>query len=112
MLQQKPEVQFDDFAKLDMRAGTITECTPMEGSDKLLKLIVDFGELGRKQILSGIAQWFSPEDLVKVQTIFVLNITPRKMMGELSEGMLMAIGEDEAILLKPTRKVENGAVLL
>ncbi len=80
----------DDFAKLDLRVGKIIKCEEKEGSEKLLRLTVDFGTDGARNILSGIKQWYKPEDLLNKQYIFVFNLLPRTMMGEDSEGMLLA----------------------
>lgn len=86
----KSIISFEDFAKLDLRVGTVIECVEKEGSDKLLRLTVDFGEEGQKTILSGIKKWYSPADLKDKQFIFVINLEPRKIMDEYSEGMLLA----------------------
>ena len=86
----KPIIQYDDFAKLDLRVGEVLNCVAKEGSEKLLRLTVDFGKEGTRNILSGIAQWYKPEELIGKQFIFVLNLAPRRMMGEDSEGMILA----------------------
>src|SRR3989344_4667419 len=75
----KPIVSFDDFIKLDLRVGTIIECVEKEESDKLLRLTVDFGEEGTRNILSGIKKWYKPEDLKGKQFIFIINLEPRKI---------------------------------
>lgn len=90
----KPIIQYDDFAKLDFRVGKVTHCEPKEGSEKLLRLTVDFGEEGTRNILSGIAQWYTPEELIGKHYIFVFNLAPRRMMGEDSEGMILAAESD------------------
>ncbi len=107
----KPIINYDDFAKLDLRVGTITECVEKEGSEKLLRLTVDFGEEGTRNILSGIKQWYRPIDLVGKQFVFVLNLAPRKMMGEESEGMILAADGTKPLLIKPKTKAESGAVI-
>jgi methionine--tRNA ligase beta chain len=108
----KPQIPFEDFAKVDMRAGTIDSVVEIEGSEKLLKLDVDFGDLGKKQILSGIKQWYTPEDLQGKQYVFILNITPRKMMGLESFGMILAADmEEKPVLLVPLEKVPNGTII-
>jgi methionyl-tRNA synthetase len=107
----KPEIKYDDFAKVDVRLGTILSVEKVEKSDKLLKLEVDFGELGKRQILSGIAAWYQPVDLIGRQTTFVLNLEPRKMMGLDSQGMLFAVGlndDSKPVFLLSQEKVENG----
>lgn len=108
----KPIITIDDFAKLDLRVGTVINCEEKEGSDKLLRLTVDFGEEGKRNILSGIKQWYQPEDLQGKQFIFVINLAPRKMMGEESEGMILAAeGTKKPMPIKPKAKVPNGAPL-
>jgi methionyl-tRNA synthetase len=83
-------ISIDDFAKVEMRVGTILSAEPIEGSEKLLKLSVDFGEATPRQVLSGIAKFVAPADLVGKQCPFVTNLKPRPMMGLESHGMLLA----------------------
>lgn len=93
-----------------MRAATITSVEEIPGSDKLLKLQVDFGT-EQRQILSGIKKWYAPIDLVGIKTLFVTNLKPRKMMGLESQGMLMALDrkDDEApLIIKLGEEVANG----
>jgi methionyl-tRNA synthetase len=87
-------ININDFAKVELIVGTIKTCQPVSGSDKLLKLEVDLGSLGVRQILSGVAKWFKPEDLVGKQGIFVANLAPRKMLGQESQGMML-FAQDE-----------------
>jgi len=109
MLIMKPEITFDDFAKLDLRVGTIVNCEEKEGSEKLLRLTVDFGPEGTRNILSGIKEWFKPEDLKGKQFVFVFNLAPRKMMGEESEGMILAAEGEKPEPLTPLSSVPNGS---
>ncbi len=101
----------DDLQKLDIRVGTFTSVEPIEGSEKLYKELVDFGsEIGQRQILSGIQKYFTPEELVGRQALFIVNLEPRQMMGFESNGMLLATDNDEApVLLVPDSKVPNGS---
>lgn len=111
MLPVKPTIKYDDFAKIDVRAGTVTHAENVAGSDKLLKLTVDFGELGTRQILTGMAKWYKPEDFVGMQTTFVLNLEPRKMMGLESQGMIFSVGlsdDDKPAFLKLSFPTING----
>ena len=105
----KPEIVYDDFAKMDIRIGTVTEAERVPKSDKLLKLRVDDG-MGGRQILSGIAKHFSPEDIIGKQVTFLANLAPRKMMGHESQGMiLMAEDRDGKLaLIAPGDAVWNG----
>lgn len=101
----------DDLEKLDIRVGTFMSVEPVEGSSKLYKEIVDFGaELGERQILSGIQKYFTPEELIGKQALFIVNLEPRMMMGLESQGMLLATDNtDGPVLLTPEEKVPNGA---
>ncbi len=108
----KETVVYDDFAKLDLRLGTITAAEKMEKSKKLLKLTVHDGFKSRT-ILSGIAESFSAEEVVGKQVTFLANLAPRKMMGLESEGMiLMAEGQDGKLdFLMPSTKMWDGAAI-
>lgn len=110
----KPIITFADFSKMDIRVGTVIECVEKEGSDKLLKLTVDFGDEGKKTIFSGIKKWYTPEDLTDKQFIFIINLEPRKIMDEYSEGMLMAADGENGTPqpLKPQSPAPNGAKIL
>ncbi|MBP6912954.1 MAG: hypothetical protein KBB86_03410 [Candidatus Pacebacteria bacterium] len=100
----------DDLSKIKVAIGTIISVDVIEGSDKLLKLSVDFGEGSPRQILSGIKKYFAdPQLLVNTQTTFVVNLAPRTMMGMESNGMLYAGGADgELVLLRPEHVVAPG----
>ena len=102
-------ITIDDFVKVELRVGTVLEAEAVEGSEKLIKQTVDFGELGQKTILSGIRKWYKPEDLVGKQFVYCTNLEPRPMMGMVSEGMIMAIdGPKKPVILKPASKVPPG----
>lgn len=112
MNEARPSIKFEDFSKVDIRIGTVSSAEEIEGSDKLIKMQVDFGDMGTRQILAGIKAWYSPEDLVGRQIPFIINIEPRKMMGFESRGMVLAVDSDEkAVLLLPEESVENGALV-
>jgi len=106
----KENIQFDDFAKLDIRIGTILEAEAVKKSKKLLKFLIDDG-IGKRTILSGIAEHFSPEEMIGRQVTFIANLAPRMMMGIESQGMiLMAEDKDSSLsLLQPHKEVWNGA---
>ncbi|RYC70374.1 methionine--tRNA ligase [Spirosoma sordidisoli] len=108
----RDEITYDDFAKMDIRIGTITEAERVPKSDKLLKLKVDDG-MGGRQILSGIAKHFSPEEIIGKQVTFLANLAPRKMMGFESQGMiLMAEDRDGKLaLIAPGDAVWNGGTV-
>ncbi len=92
----QPNVTIDDFAKLDLRVAKIVDCKKVKKSKKLLQLTVDAGEGRTRNIFSGIAAFYEPEDLIGKLTVIVANLEPRMMMGSLSEGMLLsAAGAEE-----------------
>lgn len=98
----------EEFKKCDIRIGKILSAEKAENADKLLKLEVDFGEF-KRQIVSGIAQWYKPEDLVGKLLPFIVNLEPRTFRGLESQGMLMAVsGEDRPILLEPQGDAKPG----
>jgi len=87
-------ISIDDFKKVEIKAGKILSAEPVEGSEKLLKLSVDFAEEAPRQVLSGIAKYVKPEDLVGTMCAFVTNLEPREMMGLQSQAMIMAVSGD------------------
>ncbi len=88
-------IGIEDFAKLDLRIGTVLECGFVDGSDKLLRFLLDAGELGQRQIFSGIrGSYGEPEKLVGRKVVFIANLAPRKMRFGLSEGMILSAGFD------------------
>ena len=88
-------VGIDDFARLDLRIGKVLECGFVEGSDKLLRFLLDAGELGQRQIFSGIrASYGEPEKLLGRNVVFIANLAPRKMRFGISEGMILSAGFD------------------
>jgi len=103
---EKETINFDDFSKLDIRIGTITEVEKVENADKLLRLMVDVGEERERQILSGIAEHFSePETLLGRQVPVLVNLTPRTIRGHESQGMILYIVEDNLTMtLEPSEK--------
>jgi methionine--tRNA ligase beta chain len=106
-------IDFDDFKKVELRMGKVLSADRVEGSEKLIRYDVDFGEIGKRQILSGIAKWYTPEELIGKTLPFVVNLEPRSMMGFESQGMLLATGnEDGAVLLEPIKEVEPGAEIV
>ncbi len=108
----KENINFDDFAKMDIRIGTILEAEAVKKSKKLLKFLIDDG-LEKRTILSGIAEHFSPDEMVGKQVTFIANLAPRMMMGIESQGMiLMAEDKDGSLsLLQPHKEVWNGACI-
>lgn len=106
----KPVIQFDDFAKLELKAGTVTACEKVEKADKLLKLEVDLGT-EKRTIVSGIALHYKAEEMVGKQVIVVTNLAPRKMKGIESQGMILTAEDVDGKLelLKPENLVAPGS---
>ncbi|MED4346129.1 methionine--tRNA ligase [Heyndrickxia coagulans] len=92
----KAEITIDDFAKMDLRVAQVTACEPVKKADKLLKLQLDLGD-EQRQVVSGIAEYYKPEELVGRRVIVVANLKPVKLRGEWSQGMILA-GEKDGIL--------------
>lgn len=108
----KDAISYDDFVKLDIRMAKITHAEPIEGADKLLKLTLDVGELGERTVASGIKEWYSPEQLVGKTVVYLANLEPRILRGVESQGMIIAAGGDEAVLLLPEKDIAPGSVVL
>ncbi len=107
-----PEISYDDFAKLDIRIGTVIAAELIPETDKLIKCTVDFGEFGTRTIVSGIAQWRKPEELVGKQLPYIVNLAPRMLRGVESQGMLLAASTEEGIaLLRPDAPTLPGTKL-
>jgi methionyl-tRNA synthetase len=106
----KSEITIDDFAKIDLKVGTILSAEKVEKADKLLNLQIDLG-FEKRTILSGIAKHFSPEEIIGKQVVVVANLAPRKMRGIESNGMILMAEDKEGKLhfVKPESVIENGS---
>jgi methionine--tRNA ligase beta chain len=107
----KPTITTDVLERIDIRAGTIKLVEDVKGSDKLVKLTVDFGDHNRTILVGMKQEREDPKQLEGMQTLFVINLEPRKIMGEVSEGMLLDIGYADGIkpvLALPEAEVPNG----
>ena len=106
------EVPYDHFAKLDIRVGTVISAELVPETDKLIKCTVDLGELGERTIVSGIAQWKRPEELIGKQFPYIVNLAPRILRGIESQGMLLAASDEAGVaLLVPERELPPGTSL-
>ena len=99
---------YEEFAKLDLRVARVLECTRVEGSNKLLRLLVDIGT-EKRQIIAGIGRGYAPEGLVGKEIVIIANLDYRKLAGLESQGMLLAAGEAEIALLTVDREIAPGA---
>ena len=108
-------INIEDFKKIEIRVGKIIEASKIEDADKLLKLEVDFGHLvgsvsSKRQIVSGIAEFYKPEDLIGKMCPFIVNLEPRVICGVESQGMIMAVGDGETVsLLHPDKEIKEGS---
>ncbi len=106
---QEPEITIDDFMKVDLRAATVIACEPVPKTSKLLKLQVDMG-YEQRQVISGIAEHYKPDELVGKKVVVVANLKPVKLRGELSQGMILAGEKDGFLTLTAVdEKLPNGA---
>ncbi|MFA5166129.1 MAG: methionine--tRNA ligase subunit beta [Candidatus Paceibacterota bacterium] len=108
----KPKIKYEDFAKIELKVAKVLTAERKEGSEKLLRLKISLGNEERI-ILAGIAKAYEPEALVGKELVVVANLEPRKMMGEESNGMLLAAtgSEGVAIVLRPEREAGEGATI-
>ena len=108
----KPSINFEDFMKLDIRAATVLAAEEIAGADKLYQLTLDVGELGERTVAAGIKAWYSAEELVGKQVVYLANLEPRLLRGVESQGMILAVdNEESAILLTPETAVVSGALV-
>jgi methionyl-tRNA synthetase len=100
-------VSYDDFVKLELRAGRVLECSRVENSAKLLRMLVDIGT-EKRQIIAGIGKWRTPEDMVDKTVIIIANLEYRKLAGLESQGMLLAAGDEDPALLSVDKETLPG----
>lgn len=114
---KKSPVAYDDFQKLDLRIGEVKNAVNIEKSKKLIKLAVDFGEdYGVVTILTGMAEFYNPDVFTGKKFVFIANLEPRSMMGEVSYGMILATDEthedtNKPVLLPVDSSVPNGTTV-
>ncbi|MCJ2164968.1 MULTISPECIES: methionine--tRNA ligase [unclassified Pseudodesulfovibrio] len=105
-----PTIEFEDFQKLDLRVGTVMEVEKHPEADRLLLVRVDTGDAEPRQVVAGIADFFSPDDLIGKQVVVVTNLKPRKLRKQLSQGMILAVKTADGMqLLTPTGEVDPGS---
>ena len=108
----KPTISFDLLEKIDIRVGTIEQVEDVPKSDKLVKLSVDFGDHKRSILVGMKGERADPQEIEGLQALFVVNLEPKKMMGQVSEGMLFDIGYADGltpVLAMPEKPMPNGA---
>ena len=119
--EPKPTIAFDEFLKMELRIGTIKECEPHPNADKLLRIQLDDGTDEGRQICAGIKAFYDPESLIGTQVLFIANLEPRTIRGEISQGMILAasdihdVDEDgkpterDVVVLRPDKAVKAGS---
>ena len=110
-VKKEPEniITIDEFFKVELKVGEVIEAEEVKKSKKLLKLQVDLGEERPRQIIAGIKEYYKPEELVGTQVCVVSNLKPAKLMGMMSEGMLLAAKDDSGLsLIRPEKKKKTG----
>ncbi|MEM1622982.1 MAG: methionine--tRNA ligase subunit beta [Sulfolobales archaeon] len=109
-MSESGEIEFEEFSKVDLRVGKIKKAERIPGSRKLLKLVVDIGKEER-QVVAGIAEWYSPEELEGKYVVVVANLKPKKIMGYVSQGMILATCEEltKPVLVTVAEPVKPGA---
>ncbi|TVQ56341.1 MAG: methionine--tRNA ligase subunit beta [Phycisphaerales bacterium] len=119
--EAKPQIPFDDFMKLDLRVATVKHAEPHPNADRLLKVQLDDGTEEGRQVCAGIKAWYEPEELIGRQVVIVANLEPRKIRGEISQGMILAASdlrhdeesgeERDVVVLTLDRPVKSGSVV-
>jgi len=111
-IEVKPNINFDDFSKMDLRTGTIINAEKIKKTDKLLKLTIDLGN-EKRTVASGIAEFFSPEDITGKQVVLLANLEPRKIRGVVSQGMILMAENSEGKLefINPDTKFDDGSIV-
>ena len=114
----KPMIPFDDFIKLDLRVATIKHAEVHPNADRLLKIQLDDGTAEGRQVCAGIKEWYEPESLIGRQVIIVANLEPRKIRGEMSQGMILAASDAAAseddrsvVILTMDKPVKPGSMV-
>jgi tRNA-binding protein len=105
-------ISIEDFKRIDLRVGLVKSAERVPGSEKLIKLMVDLGELGERQLIAGLAKWYKPEDFIGKYIVVVANLKPKRLMGLESQGMLLATDTDPPVLVIGEKPVKPGSKLM
>ena len=111
--EKEKQIKYDDFDVVELKVAEVIDCQKVEGADKLLKFRLDAGDEGHRQILSGIAEWYSdPAYFIGKKVVIVANLKPRKMRGEVSQGMILSAEKDGKlqVILAP-QEAANGSTV-
>ncbi|MBW2966092.1 methionine--tRNA ligase subunit beta [Candidatus Woesearchaeota archaeon] len=105
-------ISYEDFAKLDIRIGTIKQALPHPNADKLIILKIDEGKDELRQLVAGIKESYKPEEIIGKQIVFLANLEPKELRGEISNGMILAADDNnKPVLLIPEKEVPNGSIV-
>ncbi|MHC4416298.1 MAG: hypothetical protein ACYS0G_13540 [Planctomycetota bacterium] len=116
-MPDKPTISFDQFSGLDLRVATVTAAEPHPNADRLVLMRLDDGTTAGRQVCAGIKPWYEPQTLVGKQVVIVANLEPRKIRGQVSEGMVLAAvsgsggNEQDVVLLTMDRPVAAGSTV-
>lgn len=117
-MDEKTQITFDEFFKMDLRIAKVVWAEEVEGADRLLKIKLDVGDLGERTVMAGIKQWYGSDDLVGKLVVYLANLKPKKLRGVMSRGMIIAAApyeretsEYSAVLVHPGEKVDPGTIL-
>ncbi len=104
-------ITIDEFKKIDLRVGRVVNAEKVPGSRKLIRLVVDLGELGERQVIAGLGEWYAPEYFIGKNIVVVANLKPKRMMGHVSQGMLLAAdcNGGKPVILTTDGNVKPGA---
>lgn len=109
-MSESREIGVEEFSRVDLRVGVVKKAERIPGSKKLLKLLVDLGSEER-QVLAGVAEWYNPDELVGKQVVVVANLKPKKIMGYVSQGMVLATCDENSkpVLITTSEPARPGA---
>lgn len=106
------QIGIEEFKKIDLRVGFVKSAERIPGSEKLIKLVVDLGELGERVVIAGLGKWYQPEEFQGKHVVVVANLKPKRMMGYESQGMLLATDTEPPVLATVEKPVKPGSKLL
>jgi len=105
-------VDIEEFKKIDLRVGLVKSAERVKGSERLIKLVVDLGGLGEKQVIAGLGKWYTPDYFVGKYVVVVANLKPKKFMGLESQGMILATDTDPPIIITVASEVKPGSKII
>lgn len=107
----KPQINKEQFEAMDLRVGKVVNAEKKEDADRLIRLTVDFGDEGTKNILTSLFPIYQPEDFINKKFIFIVNLEPRKFLGEESQGMILCASGEKPIPLTTLEESQEGSTI-